>query len=433
MIRQHTRLKADISKSGFFQSKTSNPKFSLMKYNFDKLTSRLGTDCVKWDEMDHPDMLPMWVADMDFETAPCVAEAVQRRAAQPIYGYGLVPEGFYDAIRWWNHTRHGWDIQREWIQYTSGVVAAFSAVIQGLCRQGEPILIFTPAYNCFFSSIRNAHCPLVDFPLTWDVEAETHTVDFQAFEETICERNVHLFLLCNPHNPVGRVWSEQELRKMAEICKRHDVIVLSDEIHCEFIDPQLGRPYVPFGPIAEEVGCPWVVTNAPNKAFNIAGLQTAYIVTPREDFRQQINRALNDNETCDINIFAYVALQAAYTAEGAAWLDQLIPYIYDNVRTFRQMMKAALPQLPIARQEGTYLAWVDVRPLMLNVSDNSERPSPKTSTEALSAFLRQYYHVWVSPGDMYGRAGFLRVNLATQRERVVEATRRIIAGLSSLL
>lgn len=387
-----------------------------MNYDFDKITQRRGTDCVKWDETTDPDMLPMWVADMDFETAPCVAEAIQRRAAHPIYGYGHVPDGFYEAISWWNTSRHGWTPQRQWVLYTSGVVAAFSAIIQGLCRKGEPVLTLTPAYNCFFSSIRNAHCPLVDLPLSWDPSTALHTIDFQAFEQAISSRGVHVFLLCNPHNPSGRVWTEDELRKMAQICKSHDVIVVADEIHCEFVDPQLGRPYVPFARIAQEVGCSWVVANAPNKAFNIAGLQTAYIVAPDAAMRQQIDRALNDNETCDINIFSYVALQAAYTPEGAEWLDQLVAYIYENYRIFLQMMQSALPSLPIARLEGTYLAWVDVRSLEESSEDIAER-------------LQRENHVWINGGAMYGRSGFLRVNLATQRSRMIEATRRIITGL----
>ena len=310
-----------------------------MTYNFDKPTVRLGTDCIKWDETGNPNILPMWVADMDFETAPCVAEAVRRRAALPIYGYGLVPERFYDAIRWWNRTRYGWDIERKWILYTSGVIAAFSAAVQALCRGGNPVLTLLPAYNCFFSTIRNARCPLVGFPLTWDATGETHTIDFEALEH---------------------VWTEQELHTIADICRRNDVIVVSDEIHSDFIHPQLGRRFVPFGPIAEEAGCQWVVTSAPNKAFNIAGLQTAYIVTPSEKFRQLIDRALNDNETCDINVFASVALQAAYTPEGAEWLDQLIAYIFTGSLLFRQQMKSSLSQLPLARLEGTYLAWLDV-------------------------------------------------------------------------
>ena len=230
---------------------------------------------------------------------------------------------------------------------------------------------------------------------------------------------------------------------MAEICKRADVIVLSDEIHCEFVDPQLGRPYIPFATIAEEVGCRWVVANAPNKAFNIAGLQTAYIVCPDASMRRRIDRAINDNETCDINIFAPVALQAAYTPEGAAWLDQLVAYIYDNYRTFRQQLKAALPHLPLARLEGTYLAWLDVRSL-LHPTPHPSTPNPSPSTlhqnssssittsEALAHYLTTQHRVWVNPSEMYGRPGFLRINIATQRPRLNEATRRIIAGLKAV-
>ena len=398
-----------------------------MNYNFDIPILRRGTDCLKWDEAESDDILPLWVADMDFETAPCVARAVQHRAAHPLYGYSLVPDTFFKAIRTWNGSRHGWSFPKEWIQYTSGVVPAVSAILQGLCSPGDCVMTLLPAYNCFFSSIRNSHCTLVNFPLTWDVVSETHSIDFQAFEDALRNRHVRLFLLCNPHNPSGRVWTEQELRKIAEICKRNDIIVLSDEIHSEFINPQLGRPYIPFGQIAEEVGCQWVVANAPNKAFNTAGLQTAYIICPREDFRQSIDRAINDNEVCDINVFSFVALQAAYTPEGAEWLDQLNGYIYGNYHLFRQLMKTAFPELPIAHLEGTYLAWMDVRPL-LNVTYTS-----LISSEELTDLLRNQYKVWLNSGEVYGCPGFLRVNLATQRSRVKEATSRIIAGLNSII
>lgn len=395
-----------------------------MTYYFDKPVDRRGTDCVKWDEAADPDVLPMWVADMDFETAPCVVKAICQRAAHPVYGYSLVPENFYTAIRWWNSHYHGWSFPREWILFTSGVVPAVSAIIQGLCRSGEPVMTLTPAYNCFFSSIRNSHCPLVDFPLTWDVVAESHTIDFQRFEETLRTEHVRLFLLCNPHNPSGRVWTEQELRKMAEICKRNDVVVLSDEIHGEFVNPQLGRRYIPFGRIAEEAGCSWVVANAPNKAFNTAGLQVAYIVTPDAEFRQRIDRAINDNEVCDINVFSFVGLQAAYTLEGGAWLEALVAYIFENYRVFRQQMKASFHTLPIAHLEGTYLPWLDVRQFL--------SPAGCPTSEALATYLREQYKVWLNPGELYGRGGFLRINLATQRFRVKEATRRLVAGLQSL-
>lgn len=391
-----------------------------MIYDFNKEIERRGTNCVKWDEAEEG-VLPLWVADMDFETAPCVQEAILQRAQHGVYGYNLVPESFYDAIIWWNSHRHGWTPRREWMLYTSGVVPAISAIIKGLCRPGEGVLFFTPAYNCFFSSVRNNGCRLVEFPLTWASTDEYYTIDFEALEQMIIREKPRLLLLCNPHNPTGRVWTHEELETLAQLCCRHDVIVLSDEIHCEFVDPELGRRYQPFAPIAEKSGCSWVIANAPNKAFNIAGLQTAYIVASDKDFRTRIDRAINDNEVCDINCFSFVALQAAYTPEGEEWLDQLVAYIYANYRFFRETMKAARPELPIAHLEGTYLAWVDV-------SSWACQPPYDGSSERLAAELRLQRKVWINGGEMYGQGGFLRVNLATQRSRLAEALRRILSA-----
>ncbi len=391
-----------------------------MIYDFNKEIERRGTNCVKWDEAEEG-VLPLWVADMDFETAPCVQEAILQRAQHGVYGYNLVPESFYDAIIWWNSHRHGWTPRREWMLYTSGVVPAISAIIKGLCRPGEGVLFFTPAYNCFFSSVRNNGCRLLEFPLTWASSDECYTIDFEGLEKMIVREKPRLLLLCNPHNPTGRVWTFEELETLAQLCCRHDVIVLSDEIHCEFVDPELGRRYQPFAPIAEKAGCSWVIANAPNKAFNIAGLQTAYIVASDKDFRTRIDRAINDNEVCDINCFSFVALQAAYTPEGEEWLDQLVAYIYANYRFFRETMKAARPELPIAHLEGTYLAWVDV-------SSWASQPPYDGSSERLAAELRLQRKVWINGGEMYGQGGFLRVNLATQRSRLAEALRRILSA-----
>ena len=389
-----------------------------MQYNFDNLIMRRGTNCVKWDEAPADDVLPLWVADMDFETAPCVIEAIQRRAQHGVFGYNSIPETFYEHIIWWNSHRHGWTIDRQWMLYTSGVVPALSAIIKGLCDEGDGVLFFTPAYNCFFSSVRNNGCRLIEFPLTWSVEEERSTIDFEALEQTLRSERPKLMILCNPHNPTGRVWTHDELAHIARLCAENHVIVLSDEIHCEFINPAFQRPYLPFAPIADEAGCQWVVANAPNKAFNIAGLMTAYIVCPDDGLRRRIDRAININEICDINCFSFVALQAAYTPEGEEWLRQLIDYIYAGYDLFRRELKAALPQLPIAHLEGTYLPWIDVRTIT---------PDSRALTERLITDHR----VWVNPGDMYGHSGFLRVNLATQHERLDEATRRIIAGLRS--
>ena len=383
-----------------------------MTYDFDQPVNRRGTDCVKWDEA-APGVLPMWVADMDFQTPPCVVDALRRRVEHGVFGYALVPETFYERIIWWQDHRHGWTPRRDWIQYTSGVVPAISAIIKGSCPAGGSVLTFTPAYNCFFSSIRNNDCRIVDFPLTWSSVEERYTIDFDALEQTLNATPVDLFLLCNPHNPSGRVWNREELLQIATLCARRHIPVLSDEIHCEFVNPRLGRTFLPFAPIAEEVGCQWVVANAPNKAFNIAGLQTAYIITPSEDFRQRIDKAININEVCDINCFSFVALQAAYTPEGEKWLTQLNDYIFENYRLFRDTLKSALPQLPIAHLEGTYLAWIDVHALVWN-------------SEQLAARLLEEAHLWVNAGDMYGKSGFLRVNLATQRTIVQEASRLLV-------
>ena len=389
-----------------------------MKYDFDRLTLRRGTDCVKWDEAPSANVLPLWVADMDFETAPCVQEAIVQRARHGIYGYALVPASFFERIIWWNRHRHGWDIHRDHILYTSGVVPAVSAIIKALCRPGDGVLTFTPAYNCFFSSIRNNGTRLVNFPLTWSPADERYTIDFEALARVLRTERPSLFLLCNPHNPSGRVWTHEELTAVARLCAAEGITVLSDEIHCEFVHPSLGRRYVPFAPVAEAEGCRWVVANAPNKAFNIAGLQTAYIVAPDAEVRQRIDRALNVNEVCDINCFSFVALQAAYTEEGEQWLDQLVAYIFEGYETFRRDLKAAVPGLPVAHLEGTYLAWLDVSGLCADARE-------------LAGRLLTEQDLWVNPGNMYGQDGFLRVNLATQHQRLSEATRRLAAGLTS--
>ena len=201
--------------------------------------------------------------------------------------------------------------------------------------------------------------------------------------------------------------------QMVRLCRKYNVIVLSDEIHCEFINPDLGRPFLPFAPIAQQMGCQWVVANAPNKAFNIAGLQISYIVCPDEEQRRRIDRAINDNEVCDVNVFSFLALQAAYTSEGEEWLRQLVAYIYDGYRQFRSSMKAAFPQLPIAHLEGTYLAWIDTSALSLSSQELADR-------------LLAEQALWLNPGELYGQPGFLRVNLATQHARLAEATRRLI-------
>ncbi|MBR1492412.1 MAG: pyridoxal phosphate-dependent aminotransferase [Bacteroidaceae bacterium] len=388
-----------------------------MTYDFDKIISRRGTNCVKWDEFTDPDIIPLWVADMDFETAPSVQQALMKRMQHGCFGYTLVPESYYNAtIQWFQH-RHGWSIERPSFIYTSGVVPAISAIIKAVTSPGDKVLVQTPVYNCFFSSIRNNGCTLAENPLK--MEGNRYEVDWQDFEAKCADPSVKVFLLCNPHNPAGRVWTRQELVQMGNICLKHGVFVISDEIHCEFVMP--GHTYTPFASISEDFAMNCAVCLSPSKAFNIAGLQIANIIVKNEEVRKRVDKAININEVCDVNPFGVIALQAAYSAEGEEWLNQLCHYISDNYQMARQMLTEALPQCPVTTLEGTYLMWVDIR------------ATGKTSRQVTDHLLRKA-KVYVNCGTMYGEAtgeGYIRINLATRRNLLEEGIMRIIKSLQA--
>lgn len=388
-----------------------------MTYDFDKIISRRGTNCVKWDEFTDPDIIPLWVADMDFETAPSVQQALMKRMQHGCFGYTLVPESYYNAtIQWFQH-RHGWSIERPSFIYTSGVVPAISAIIKAVTRPGDKVLVQTPVYNCFFSSIRNNGCTLAENPLK--MEGNRYEVDWQDFEAKCADPSVKVFLLCNPHNPAGRVWTCQELVQMGNICLKHGVFVISDEIHCEFVMPE--HTYTPFASISEDFAMNCAVCLSPSKAFNIAGLQIANIIVKNEKVRKRVDKAININEVCDVNPFGVIALQAAYSAEGEEWLNQLCHYISDNYLMACQLFTEALPQCPVTTLEGTYLMWVDIR------------ATGKTSRQVTDHLLRKA-KVYVNCGTMYGEAtgeGYIRINLATRRNLLEEGIMRIIKSLQA--
>jgi len=327
-----------------------------MKYDFDKVISRRGTDSYKWDSAESEHVLPMWVADMDFHTAPAIVDALRLRVEHGIFGYTRVPDSYYDAVTGWFMRRHGWKMNREWIIYTSGVVPAVSAVIKALTVPGDKVLVQTPVYNCFFSSIRNNGCKMVSSPLVF--AGNTYTIDYEDLECKAADPKVKVMLLCNPHNPAGRVWKCEELVRIGEICIRHGVTVVSDEIHCELVFP--GHRYTPFASISEDFLWHSVTCLSPSKAFNIAGLQIANIVCADADRRAKIERAINDNEVCDVNPFGVIATQAAYNG-GEEWLNQLIEYLYGNYLYMREFCREHLPEFPVTILEGTYLVWMDCR------------------------------------------------------------------------
>ncbi len=387
-------------------------------FGFDEIINRRGTNCVKWDEAPSADVIPLWVADMDFKAAPAIQEAVRKRAEHGVFGYSIVPDEYYDAVIGWFQRRHAWTIHREEILYTTGVVPAMSVAIKALTMPGEKVLILSPDYNCFFSSIRNNGCEVLESPLTWRGTCGW-AVDFADFEAKCADEKTTVFLLCNPHNPTGRVWTKDELERMNDICMKHNVKVVSDEIHCELMMP--GHTFQPFAAVSEACRMNSVVLNSPSKSFNIAGLQTANIICAQPEWRRRLDRAININEVCDLNPFGPVALIAAYN-ESEDRLDALNRYLWDNYKALCDFFAAHLPQCIVTPLEGTYLVWVDVSALTHSVDDLCDR-------------LLNEGHVWVNPGTMYGPEtgrGYIRINIACPRSRLIEGLSRIRKVLDSI-
>lgn len=389
-----------------------------MEYDFSRPTERRGTDSYKWDSAPEADIIPLWVADMDFETFPGITEALQRRVAHGIFGYTRVPEAYYEAVCNWFGKHHGWHINREDIIYTSGVVPAVSAVIKALTLPGDQVIVQGPVYNCFFSSIRNNGCEMVSNSLIYNKEELRYEIDFDDLERKLAHERARLMLLCNPHNPGGRVWTRDELTRVAELCHKYGVRVVSDEIHCELT--LYDNEYVPFGSLPDELSRGSITCCSPSKAFNTAGLQIANIVCRDAEVRNRIDRAININEVCDVNPFGVIALQAAYSDEGYEWLTQLRAYISSNYDLLRERFARELPKCKVMRMEGTYLAWIDCSELHI-------------SSDEIEEMLMHENKVWVNAGSMYGTEGaaFIRINMACTSELLNEGITRIVNGLGN--
>lgn len=387
-----------------------------MEYDFSRPTERRDTDSYKWDSAPETDIIPLWVADMDFETFPAITEALQRRVAHGIFGYTRVPEAYYEAVCRWFGKHHGWHINREDIIYTSGVVPAVSAVIKALTLPGDQVIVHGPVYNCFFSSIRNNGCEMVSNSLIYNKEELRYEIDFDDLERKLKHERARLMLLCNPHNPGGRVWTRDELTRVAELCRKYGVRVVSDEIHCELT--LYDNEYVPFGSLPDELSRDSITCCSPSKAFNTAGLQIANIVCRDAEVRNRIDRAININEVCDVNPFGVIALQAAYSDEGYEWLTQLRAYISSNYDLLRERFARELPKCKVMRMEGTYLAWIDCSELHI-------------SSDEIEEMLMHENKVWVNAGSMYGAEGaaFIRINMACTNELLNEGITRIVNGL----
>ena len=383
----------------------------MSKYNFDEIIDRNNTQSVKWDT--YPGMLPMWVADMDFRVAPEIQEALQKRLDHGIFGYELVPDAYYDAVHRWFSRRHGWkDISKKNIIPTTGVIAAYSAAIKAMTHPGDRVLVQTPCYNAFFPAIPNNKCRLLENPLHY--ENGQYTIDWEDFERKV--RKARVFLLSNPHNPVGRVWTRKELTRMGEICLKNDVFVVADEIHCELTFP--GHDYTPWATLPEDIVANSVSCISPTKAFNIAGIQIANLYARNPNILELMNRAINENECCDVNVFGVTALIAAYN-HGGAWMHDLREYLLHNARAaFSYIEDLDLPITTIPL-EGTYLMWLDCRRLL-----HKGEPFEGFS-QRFAEHLRKYKLV-LSPGSIYGAAGegFMRLNIGCPRTTLLEGITR---------
>ena len=381
---------------------------------FDKVVDRRGSGCYKYDICEDTEVLPLWIADMDFLAAPAIQRAIAKRAEHGVFGYTQVGDDYYDAVTSWFSRRHGWEIRKEWIEYTIGVVPAISCIIKALAMPGEKILLTTPVYNCFFSSIQNNGCVAEQSKLIIGDDGKYH-IDWDDFENRCKDEKVVAYILCNPHNPGGRVWRREELERINDICMRHNVKVISDEIHNELVMP--GYKYTPFASVSEQTLNNSVTCVSASKSFNIAGLQIANIVCVNQDLKRRINRAININEVCDVNPFGVVATIAAYN-ESEEWVDLLMEYMLDNYRLVIQRVKeegaGLMHCMPL---EGTYLAWVDCKPLCQKLNVNCEQ---------LEEMLIKDAKVFLNAGTMYGSGGegFLRINMACPKVTLNEALDR---------
>lgn len=381
------------------------------KFDFDTPVDRRNTGSYKWDTPVDSDILPMWVADMDFRTSPDVIEALSQRVEQGVFGYTRVPDEYYEAVTEWFDTNHGYKFDKNDIIYTSGVVPAISAIIKALCKPGEKVITQTPAFNCFFSSIRNNGCELSANELIRN-EDGSYSIDYDNLERLAADPAAKLLIFCNPHNPTGRVWSVEEIRHVAEICDRHGVTVVSDEIHCELT--RTGIAYNPWAvAVGPEIARRSVVCIAPTKAFNIAGLQIANIVAPDDDMRRKIDRAINDNEVCDVNPFGVIATIAAYK-KGGKWLTALREYLDGNYNFILERMQAGMPAFPVTPLQSTYLAWIDCKATGLG-------------SEEISEILIREARLMISPGNIFGKGGdgFIRLNFACPRTVLSDGLNRL--------
>lgn len=386
----------------------------VMAYDFDKIVDRSNTNSMKWNVAEGE--LPMWVADMDFETAPAIMEAISKRAQHGCFGYTEITDAWYQAyIDWWKN-RHDFTMEKDWLMFCTGVVPAISSIVRKLTTPAEKVLVQTPVYNIFFNSILNNGRQVLESPLVFDGNA--YHIDFVDLEKKLADPQTTLMILCNPHNPIGKIWDKATLERIGVLCAKHHVIVLSDEIHCDLTDPGCG--YIPFASVSDVCRDNSITCIAPTKTFNLAGLQTAAISVPNPVIRHKVWRGINTDEVAEPNAFAVDAAIVAFT-KGADWLDALRAYIYENKQYAVQYVKEQIPEMEILPSEATYLLWIYCKDLPENSREIAHRIRKKTG-------------LFLSAGSGFSGDGdrFLRLNIACPRALLKDGMERLKRGVESL-
>ena len=382
---------------------------------FDEVINRRNTGCAKWD-MTKEGELPMWVADMDFQTAPQITNALIERAKHGVFGYALKGDEWYKAYKNWWSTRHHFNIEKEWLMFCTGVIPALSSIVRKLTTPAENVVVMTPVYNHFFSSILNNGRNVLESKLKY--ENGEFDIDFKDLEEKLSNPQTTMMILCNPHNPIGKIWNKATLEKIGNMCCENHVIVVSDEIHCDIVEPE--KEYIPFASISEKCKNNSITCVSPTKTFNIAGLQTAAILVPDEGLRNRVNRAINTDEVAEPNVFAAIAPVVAYN-EGGEWLDELNKYLWENRKFAENFIKENIKGVFPIKAEATYLMWVDCT-------------SVSTNSEELCDFIREKTGLFVTSGDVYRNAdGFMRVNIACPRSLLEDGLNRLKTGIEQYL
>lgn len=390
-----------------------------MDFNFDKIIDRTNNFSAKWSEMNKNfgtnNLLPMWVADMDFLTAPCVMEALKDRLEQGIFGYTTRPSSYNESIVNWLDNRFSWKINQEWLMFSPAVITSISLLIQNLTQKNDKIMIQEPVYSPFHSIVESNERSLVISPLV-KLDDGSYVMDYEDIEAKI--KDVKVFILCNPHNPVGRVWTREELTRLGEICLKHNVLIISDEIHSDII--LKNHKHTPFASISKEFSENTITCMAPTKTFNLAGLQSSFLVISNPYYYEVMDKAFSILDIKRNNAFSLVATEAAYNY-GEDWLYELIKYIEDNVDFAIDYIKNHMPQLKVKKPEGTYLLWVDFSNLNVDKKD-------------LKNALINKGRIALSDGSSFGIGGdgYYRINLACPRSMVLEGLKRIEFAIKSL-